>query len=563
MSFGFGVTDVITISRLAWKVYKTCKDSSDDFKRISTEVASLHVILKETEEFLGEKDNGLTDARQERLQVLLESATDVLHDLDRLLVGYDSLGTHSQRTWDRLRWGLEDIADVRSRLISVNTTFAAFNSCLANSSQARIEVKLEKFIAEVRAGFREGSVVSSKPSATLDDAESWNELQRELEDIGLSAGMVSEHQEYIKSWFKDAIDSGILLETLPRKPPRVPKDTADTKLPSTEPNRSPNPTTPPLSLSPDMKNASISSASTYSPSQQATLVGSPNSSQSAEPFQPPSLIRRKTLPQDIDALLSHEEPPFPDLPPPTRTDTMESYSPSALLRKPSMPSLLLYRIFQKDTRLIEAASDGSLERVATLLSRGANVNVRDKWGWTALSMAAYGGHDGIAKLLLACGADTESTDVDGDSPLDLATNRGNAGVVIAIEEERANRAVRGMPEPVVKRSRTKTRKASDGSSSGGGGGGDSPAAAVTAGLGFDHPKLLIPSSSSSSSSTTSVNIISPLNRRTTTGISPTQASKSQTTLPLRQPDKSVEPLRRKGTMDFGPHRKKATVFVAS
>lgn len=61
-------------------------------------------------------------------------------------------------------------------------------------------------------------------------------------------------------------------------------------------------------------------------------------------------------------------------------------------------------------------------------------------------MAAYGGHDKIARLLLACGAEIEIVDVDGDSPLDLATNRGHADVVIAIEEERANRVVRGMPE---------------------------------------------------------------------------------------------------------------------
>jgi hypothetical protein len=161
------------------------------------------------------------------------------------------------------------------------------------------------------------------------------------------------------------------------------------------------------------------------------------------------MIRTRTLPQDIDALLSHDNPPFPDLPPPTRSDTSASHSPAAVLRKKSIPSMLFFRVFQNGTKLIEAASDGSLERVAKLLSLGANVNVRDKWGWSALSMAAYGGHENIAKLLLGCGAETDVPDVDGDTPLDLATNRGNANVVIAIEEERANRAVRGAPAPYM------------------------------------------------------------------------------------------------------------------
>lgn len=134
MSFGVSVTDVLALSTLAWNIYKTCKESSHDFKRVSTEVASLHVILKETEEFLHE-DNGLSETRRARLGMLIETSTDVLNDLKRQLSSYETLGTHSQRTWDRLRWGLEDIADVRSRLISVNTTLTAFNSSLTKYVQ--------------------------------------------------------------------------------------------------------------------------------------------------------------------------------------------------------------------------------------------------------------------------------------------------------------------------------------------------------------------------------------------------------------------------------------------
>lgn len=134
MSFGLGLSDIIAVSHLAWDVYKICKESSNDFRRISTEVASLHVVLKETEEFLHEEENEnrlLNDRRRGRLKTLLDTSTDVLEDLKRQLASYESLGTHSQRTWDRLRWGLEDVADVRSRLISINTMLAAFNSALA------------------------------------------------------------------------------------------------------------------------------------------------------------------------------------------------------------------------------------------------------------------------------------------------------------------------------------------------------------------------------------------------------------------------------------------------
>lgn len=258
--------------------------------------------------------------------------------------------------------------------------------------------------------------------------------------------MVNEHQEYIKSWFKETISSGLLGEVGQNKALSADDEDGDG-------NKFSNPrrgrTTHMSSAATVVNEASISSDSPNPLSAQTTLVDISPPNEIDEPSTKPRVIRTRTLPQDIDALLSHDDPPFPDLPPPARSDTSASHSPAALLRKKSIPSILLFRLFQNGTKLIEAASDGSLERVASLLSLGADVNVRDKWGWSALSMAAYGGHESIAKLLLACGAETDVTDVDGDTPLDLATNRGHANVVIAIEEERASRVVRGLPEPYL------------------------------------------------------------------------------------------------------------------
>ena len=257
--------------------------------------------------------------------------------------------------------------------------------------------------------------------------------------------MVDEHQEYIKSWFKETISSGLLGEVSQNNMSSDDQDGDGNDF--SKPRRDRN--THMSSAATVVNEASVSSEPSNLLSAQTTLVdrGPPNETE--ESFSKPKVIRTRTLPQEIDALLSHDDPPFPDLPPPTRSDTSASHTPAALLRKKSIPSMLLFRLFQNGTKLIEAASDGSLERVASILSLGANVNVRDKWGWSALSMAAYGGHESIAKLLLACGAETDVADVDGDTPLDLATNRGHANVVIAIEEERANRAVRGPPEPYM------------------------------------------------------------------------------------------------------------------
>ena len=54
MSFGFSVNEFITVSVLVRKLYKSCKDSSSDFKNISGDIATLHTIPRETGELISE-----------------------------------------------------------------------------------------------------------------------------------------------------------------------------------------------------------------------------------------------------------------------------------------------------------------------------------------------------------------------------------------------------------------------------------------------------------------------------------------------------------------------------
>jgi hypothetical protein len=103
---------------------------------------------------------------------------------------------------------------------------------------------------------------------------------------------------------------------------------------------------------------------------------------------------------------------------------------------------MMFKLFKSDALLLEAASDGDAARTAELLNLGANVNVTDRWGWTPMSMAAYGGHPAVAQVLLDHGARLDLKDVDGDTPLTLATNRGHTPVVCMIEEELQRRLIK-------------------------------------------------------------------------------------------------------------------------
>ncbi|KAJ3890783.1 hypothetical protein GG344DRAFT_48699 [Lentinula edodes] len=369
MSFGIGIGDVYLVSKFAWTIYKSCKDSGDDFKRLSNEVASLHVVLKETEDYVHEFPDFDT-SRSYRLKILTDGCNDILKDLEKLLNSYESLGTQAQRTWDRMRFGLEDLTDVRSRLVSQATLLTAFNSTLINSSTTRIEKRLNKFIAEVRAGYREGSVVTTADvTESIESPDVWHQLRRELEDVGISPAVMEENHQYISGWMKAALSQGL-------------DEVCSDDL-----------STPSLS--------SLKSGGVDLPSM--TTVAVNDSVFEAE-------LRRKQAMKPVEQVIL-----------PT-------------VKKRSDPVSMIQKLFQKNTAIIQAASDGDLNKVVKFISIGCDVNTRDRWGWSALSMAAYGNHLSIARVLLDHGANMDNTDVDGDTPRQLAVNRGHSDMVILLDQ---------------------------------------------------------------------------------------------------------------------------------
>jgi len=54
--------------------------------------------------------------------------------------------------------------------------------------------------------------------------------------------------------------------------------------------------------------------------------------------------------------------------------------------------------------LLNACEIGDLEKVKQLLESGADVNAKNKYGWTALILASEEGHKEIVELLKSYGA---------------------------------------------------------------------------------------------------------------------------------------------------------------
>ena len=126
MSFGFAVGDFIAVGALCWKVYTRVKDSPGKYAELASEVLSLYAVIKETGDDFSHQS--LTRDERAKMKPCQRGCEEVLHDLDKLLSKYESLGTKSQRNLDRVGFGMQDMNAIRSRLISNVTMLNTFNN---------------------------------------------------------------------------------------------------------------------------------------------------------------------------------------------------------------------------------------------------------------------------------------------------------------------------------------------------------------------------------------------------------------------------------------------------
>ena len=135
MSFGYGVGDIMAISGLALKVCTAYKDAPGDYRNISDEVESLHIIINKAAHHF--ESTTLSDTSRQEGHKVLRGCHNVLQELDALMEKYDSLATKSTSTSisqavQRLKLsaslviGTEDIATLRARLTSNTTLLSSF-----------------------------------------------------------------------------------------------------------------------------------------------------------------------------------------------------------------------------------------------------------------------------------------------------------------------------------------------------------------------------------------------------------------------------------------------------
>ncbi|WP_339045351.1 ankyrin repeat domain-containing protein [Candidatus Mesenet endosymbiont of Agriotes lineatus] len=91
----------------------------------------------------------------------------------------------------------------------------------------------------------------------------------------------------------------------------------------------------------------------------------------------------------------------------------------------------------------------SIDSVKLLISKGADVNAKDKNGHTPLYVAIYKNNVDIAKLLISNGADINAKDNSGNTLLQVASEEGNEEMVTLLEEAAREQAKNSTTEQMT------------------------------------------------------------------------------------------------------------------
>lgn len=98
--------------------------------------------------------------------------------------------------------------------------------------------------------------------------------------------------------------------------------------------------------------------------------------------------------------------------------------------RPTAPAITTEQQALGMTLLLEVSQQApDAYKVADLIKRGAALDMRNAHDSTPLLLAARGGHENVADLLIQAGANLNAQDAEGSTPLILATIAGSAKTV--------------------------------------------------------------------------------------------------------------------------------------
>ncbi|KAK5759173.1 hypothetical protein LTS12_010782 [Elasticomyces elasticus] len=223
MSFGFSPSDIVALINLASKAYQGWKKACGEYADVTASLDNLLIILTRIESETAKPESILVRSVDDATDLtrILASTLPTVRELNGVVKQYKSLslGKSREKNWDRIRFGIKDLTELRLKL---NQHVIAITACLETvglGALSRIERGLETLpqikhtidalAADIRAGRREASVLTTYDD---DDKEVWRQFRRELIGEGMRSSTIHKYKPQIKDYLRTLAGTGLLEE---------------------------------------------------------------------------------------------------------------------------------------------------------------------------------------------------------------------------------------------------------------------------------------------------------------------------------------------------------------
>ena len=237
MSFGFSVSEFLTLIDLAHKTYNRCRSAPAEFAEAGRQVESLHTILQGLQHEFESPTSLLRQLHKEDFIIIIKNCRKPVLRLKQMLSKYGSLGTSKPTLWNRLLLPVRELREIQTSITLHSSTLSAFLNTIGLGSYGRVEDQLQMLNgrlrgvdhkaesgfrdmleainnvgADIRAGRNEGTILTAYSN---DKAEVWRQFRKELLSEGFTSASIKRHKHALKGYIRQLNDQGLLDETSP------------------------------------------------------------------------------------------------------------------------------------------------------------------------------------------------------------------------------------------------------------------------------------------------------------------------------------------------------------
>ncbi|KAI4669647.1 uncharacterized protein J4E88_009929 [Alternaria novae-zelandiae] len=185
--FGFSIGDIVLVGNYAYSVYKSCKNAGDNFREITSDVASLRTLLLALDDECKNPQSSfqqLSPAQKGELAARLQDCKADLRSVKKILHDFRSLDKRDARYRDRLAFTTGKQAAIREKIATHSVRLQQLLTGINVGTFSRIErnteahylslleirAKLDRIHMDVLAGRRDATAfINSEDVVALED----------------------------------------------------------------------------------------------------------------------------------------------------------------------------------------------------------------------------------------------------------------------------------------------------------------------------------------------------------------------------------------------------------